>query len=197
MANFSDLRERLPELRMPAVLNGTPTPLCRDELVFPEKAQFGVRFVRHDDCWPECPNTTSSWAWSCAFRMKRMSGIRALLDSHPGVDVVHLNLAQDSSFYDRYLADGWTGGTSRGTWDTKRSLVADMNDTKNNKTKSESIRDVKVRDYGDTAIASYTSTYDSMIKGQHYARTIISTDTFVRQNGEWKQVAGHSSQAAK
>jgi ketosteroid isomerase-like protein len=112
-------------------------------------------------------------------------------------DAVKADLAQDSSFYDRYLADGWTGGTSRGTWDTKQSLVADMKDVKNNKTKSEIIRDVKVHVYGDTAIASYTSTYDSMIKGQHYARTIITTDTFVRQNGEWKQIAGHSSQAAK
>ena len=112
-------------------------------------------------------------------------------------DAVKADLAQDSSFYDRYLADDWTGGTSRGTWDTKRSLVADMKDPQNNKTNSESIRDVKVHVYGDTAIASYTSTYDSMIKGQHYARTIISTDTFIRQNGEWKQVAGHSSQAAK
>jgi len=112
-------------------------------------------------------------------------------------DAVKADLAQDSSFYDRYLADDWSGGTSRGTWDTKQSLVADMKDTTNNHTKSESIRNVKVRVYGDTAVASYMSTYDSMIKGQHYARTIISTDTFIRQNGEWKQVAGHSSQAAK
>jgi ketosteroid isomerase-like protein len=112
-------------------------------------------------------------------------------------DAVKADLAQDSSFYDHYLADAWTGGTSRGTWDTKQSLVADMKDTTNNKTTSESIRDVKVHVYGDTAIASYTSTYDSMIKGQHYARTVISTDTFMRQNGEWKQIAGHSSQAAK
>jgi Domain of unknown function (DUF4440) len=112
-------------------------------------------------------------------------------------DAVKADLAQDASFYERYLADGWTGGTSRGTWDTKQSIVADMKDTKNNKTNSESIRDLKVHVYGETAVASYTSTYDSMIKGQHYARTIISTDTFMRQNGEWKQVAGHSSQAAK
>jgi ketosteroid isomerase-like protein len=112
-------------------------------------------------------------------------------------DAVKADLAQDSSFYDRYLADDWTGGTSRGTWDSKQSIVADMKDTKNNKTNSETIANVKVHVYGDTAVASYTSTYDSMIKGQHYARTIISTDTFMRKNGEWKQVAGHSSQAAK
>jgi Tfp pilus assembly protein PilE len=112
-------------------------------------------------------------------------------------DAVKADLAQDASFYERYLADSWTGGTSRGTWDTKESLLAAMKDTKNNKTNSESISDVKVRVQGDVAVATYKSTYDSMIQGQHYARTIITTDTFLRQNGEWKQVAGHSSQAAQ
>jgi Tfp pilus assembly protein PilE len=112
-------------------------------------------------------------------------------------DAVKADLAQDASFYERYLADSWTGGTSRGTWDTKESLLANMKDTKNNKTNSESISDVKVRVQGDLAVATYKSTYDAMIQGKHYARTIISTDTFLRQNGEWKQVAGHSSQAVR
>jgi ketosteroid isomerase-like protein len=112
-------------------------------------------------------------------------------------DAVKADLAGDVAFYQNYLADAWTGGTSRGTWDTKMSIVADMKDTKNNKTNSESISDLKVHVHGDVAIATYKSTYDSLIKGQHYARTIISTDTFLRQNGAWKQIAGHSSQAAK
>jgi len=47
------------------------------------------------------------------------------------------------------------------------------------------------------AIANYKVTYDALIKGQHYARTVISTDTFLRQNGAWKLIATHSSQAAK
>jgi ketosteroid isomerase-like protein len=112
-------------------------------------------------------------------------------------DAVKADLAGDSAFYQNNLAEDWTGGSSRGTWDTKQSLLADMKDTKNNKTNSESISELKVRVHGDVAIATYKTTYDSMIKGQHYARTIISTDTFLRQNGAWKQVAGHSSQAAK
>jgi len=33
--------------------------------------------------------------------------------------------------------------------------------------------------------------------GDRRARTILSTDTFVRQNGSWKQVASHSSELAK
>ena len=62
---------------------------------------------------------------------------------------------------------------------------------------SEKISELKVRVQGDLAIATYKSTYDSLIQGQHYARTVLSTDTFQRQNGTWKQVASHSSQAAK
>jgi len=85
-------------------------------------------------------------------------------------------------------------GTSRGTWDSKQSIASDMKDSKNNKTNSESISDLKVRVHGDLAIATYKSTYDSLIKAQHYARTVLSTDTFLRENGAWKQLAGHSSQ---
>jgi ketosteroid isomerase-like protein len=111
-------------------------------------------------------------------------------------DVVKADLANDVSFYQNYLADDFSGGTSRGTWDTKQSLLADLKDTKNNKTNSEKISELKVRVHGDVAIATYKSTYDATIKGQHYARTVITTDTFLRQSGAWKLIAGHSSQAA-
>ena len=43
-------------------------------------------------------------------------------------------LANDSSFFEKFLANDYTGGTSRGTWDTKPSILADMKDVKNNKT---------------------------------------------------------------
>lgn len=112
-------------------------------------------------------------------------------------DAVKADLAADASFYEKNLADDWTGGTSRGTWDSKQSIASDMKDSKNNKTNSEAISDLKVRVHGDVAIATYKSTYDSMIRGEHYARTVLSTDTFLRENGAWKQLAGHSSQAAK
>jgi ketosteroid isomerase-like protein len=112
-------------------------------------------------------------------------------------DAVKADLANDSSFYEKNLTDDWTGGSSRGTWDAKQSLLADMKDTKNNKTTSESISDLKVRANGDVAVATYKSTYDSIIHGQHFARTVISTDVFQRQDGVWKQIAGHSSVAAK
>jgi ketosteroid isomerase-like protein len=112
-------------------------------------------------------------------------------------DAIKAALANDSSFFERFLASDFTGGTSRGTWDTKASMLADMKDTKNNKTNSQNLTDLKVRVHGDLAVATYTTTYDAVIQGQHYARTVLCTDAPQQQNGEWKLMANHCSQAAK
>jgi ketosteroid isomerase-like protein len=139
--------------------------------------------------------TTSALAFSPAPKGADSDAVGAITKLEN--DAVKADLANDPSFYQNVLADEWTGGTSRGTWETKQSMLADMKDTKNNKTNSEKISELKVRVQGDVAIATYKSTYDSLIRGEHYARTVLSTDTFQRQNGTWKQVASHSSQAAK
>ena len=49
-------------------------------------------------------------------------------------DAIKAAIANDSSFVEKFLASDYTGGTSRGTWDTKPSTLVDMKDTKNNKT---------------------------------------------------------------
>lgn len=110
---------------------------------------------------------------------------------------VKADMAGDSAFVEKNYAENFTGGSSWGNWETKQSILADMKDSKNNKTNSEAISEISVRVYGDTAIATYKSTYDSLYHGDRRARTILSTDTFVRQNGSWKQVASHSSELAK
>jgi ketosteroid isomerase-like protein len=112
-------------------------------------------------------------------------------------DAIKAVLANDSSFYEKYLASDYTGGTSRGTWDTKDSMLADMKDTKNNKTNSQNLTDLKVRVHGDVAIATYRSNYDAVVRGEHYARTVLCTDVLQQQNGGWKLMANHCSQAAK
>jgi hypothetical protein len=112
-------------------------------------------------------------------------------------DGIKAALANDGSFYEKYLASDYTGGTSRGTWDTKPSMLADMKDAKNNKTKTQTLSDLKVRVHGDLAIATYSTTYDAVIQGQSYARTVLCTDTLQQQNGGWKMMANHCSQAAK
>jgi hypothetical protein len=75
-------------------------------------------------------------------------------------------------------------------------MLADGKDSANNKMNSEEISDLEVRIYdNNTAVATYTETYDGMVRREHGAKTVLSTDTFVRQNGVWKKVAGHSSLA--
>jgi len=110
---------------------------------------------------------------------------------------IKATLANDSSFFEKTLASDYTGGTSRGTWDTRASMLADMKDTKNNKTNSQTLSDLKVRVHGDLAIATYSTTYDALIQGKQYARTVLCTDAFQQQNGAWKLMAGHCSQNAK
>jgi hypothetical protein len=110
---------------------------------------------------------------------------------------VKADIAGDSSYIEKNYVENFTGGSSWGNWETKQAILADMKDTKNNKTNSEAISDLNVRVYGDTAVATYTSTYDTMHHGDHRSRTILTTDTFARQNGSWQQVASHSSELAK
>ncbi|MBZ5661289.1 MAG: nuclear transport factor 2 family protein [Acidobacteriia bacterium] len=110
-------------------------------------------------------------------------------------DSVKADLANDKAFYAKVLAEDWTGGDSGGKWFTKADMMKMMDDTAHNKTNSEKMTELKVRVYGNTAIATYKDTYDAMLNGEHRSRTVISTDTFVKMGGEWKLVAGHASEA--
>jgi hypothetical protein len=109
---------------------------------------------------------------------------------------VKADLANDASFAKQHYAEDYTSGSSWGTWDTKASVLKDMSDPQANKTNAESISDLKVRAYGNTAIANYTESYDTLYHGEHRVRTTMCTDTWVKQ-GTWKLVAAHCSQLAK
>jgi hypothetical protein len=109
-------------------------------------------------------------------------------------DAVKADLAGDPVFYQRVLAEDWTRGDSDGTYFTKAVLVNLMADTKSIKTNSENISELKVRVYGNTAVATYKDTYDLLIKGQRRAHSIIVTDIFVKIGGDWKQIASHGSE---
>jgi hypothetical protein len=107
-------------------------------------------------------------------------------------DGVKADLAGDPTFYKNVLAEDWTRGDSDGTYFTKAGLLNLMADTKSIKTNSENISELKVRVYGNTAVA--TDTYDILIKGERRAHSIIVTDTFVKMDGEWKQISSHGSE---
>lgn len=110
-------------------------------------------------------------------------------------DGVKADLANDKAFYEKVLAEDWTGGDSGGTWFTKADILKMSDDPQHNKTNSEKLSDLKVRVYGDAAVATYKDTYDAMMNGEHRAKTVIGTDTFVKIGGQWKQVASHASEA--
>ena len=112
-------------------------------------------------------------------------------------DAVRANLAGDPAFYQKVLAEDWTRGDSDGTYYTKAEVMKLMADAKDFKTNSEKLSELKVRVYGNTAVAIYKDTYDIQFKGEHRSHTIIATDTFVKMGGEWKQVASHGASVAK
>src|SRR5882757_6759240 len=75
-------------------------------------------------------------------------------------DAAAADLAGDVSFYQNGLAQDWTDGMSNGTFQTKAELLADFVDKSKYVTLSESLSDIKVRTYGNTAIATYTEKYE-------------------------------------
>jgi hypothetical protein len=82
---------------------------------------------------------------------------------------------------------------SEGKWYTKAEALKLMADTKNNNFKSEKLTDLKVRVYGNTAVATYKDTYDGMVEGQHRARSVASTDVWVKMGSDWKQVSSQGT----
>jgi hypothetical protein len=109
-------------------------------------------------------------------------------------DAVKADLAGDPTFYQKVLAEDWARGDSDGTFYTKADLINLMAGKNDFKTNSEKLSELRVRVYGNTAVATYRDTYDIRIKGEHRAHSIIATDTFVKIGGEWKQVASHGSE---
>lgn len=101
---------------------------------------------------------------------------------------------KDVSFFKRNLSDDWTGGTSTGRFQDKNDLLSDLRDKTHFTMLHETLADMKVRVYGDTAIATYREIDDAVINGERRSTVMISTDTFARVRGEWKEVAEHSSE---
>ena len=108
-------------------------------------------------------------------------------------DSVKADLAGDRAWPEKYLADDWMGCDSEGKWYTKADVLKMIADTKNNKYNSEKVTDLKVRVYGNTAVATYKDTYDAMVEGQHRSRSVLGTDVWVKMGSDWKQVSSQGT----
>ncbi len=106
-------------------------------------------------------------------------------------DGIKADLAGDNTFMQKHSVDGFVEGTSFGTWMTRDQLM----DLSKNKMNKAEVSDIKVNAFGDTAVARFRETYDGIVDGQHRSRTIICTQTWNKQDGDWKQIGNHCSQA--
>ncbi len=143
-------------------------------------------------------------AWAAVWAVPSLQKVEILPDANTIAlitkweqDAAAADLTGDASFYQNVLADDWSDGMSNGQFQHKKELISDLTDKAHNITFNETLADIRVRVYGDTAIATYTETYDALINGTRVAKTIITTDTFAQIAGQWKLVAAHSSPVAQ
>jgi hypothetical protein len=108
-------------------------------------------------------------------------------------DQVKADLAGDKAWSEKYLADDWMGCDSSGKWYTKPDAMKMLADPKNNNYKSEKISSLKVRVYGNAAVATYTDAYEGTVSGEHRVRTILATDVWAKIGADWKVVSSHST----
>ena len=111
-------------------------------------------------------------------------------------ELVNGLLAGDASPFERYLADTSVFTDPDGTVMDKSRI---LNDIKSGDLKFQSSKpdDMKVRVYGDMAVATYGSTDKGSYKGKDISGRFRWTDVFVKRNGRWEIVAGQGTRVGQ
>ena len=101
-------------------------------------------------------------------------------------------LKGDTAALGSILADSYSQTTSEGKIRTKAEMIAAM---KSGEIKYQASKadDLKVQVYGDAAVVTGRWKGKFTEKGKAMDVTERFTDTFVRQNGQWRCVATHTS----
>jgi len=97
---------------------------------------------------------------------------------------------RDMAWMERHYADDyrWTGPD--GTFNDRRT---DIDETKNVTFDSMELSDMQVTVNGDTGVVTGVNTLKGKYKNQDISGKYRFTDTFVKQNGEWKILASQST----
>jgi ketosteroid isomerase-like protein len=104
-------------------------------------------------------------------------------------------LKRDVAFFDRIEADDYVWTSPWGVW-TKAQDLAELKSGDSVIT-SWVLDDMKVRIYGDAAVVTGRSTIKETHKGEDWSRQERWTNTWVKRDGRWQCVAGHSSEIAQ
>ena len=103
---------------------------------------------------------------------------------------------RDASYIEKIEADDFTVTGPLGRTLNKEE---DVKDTTSGETTFEkmTIDELKVRLYGDTAIANGIATVKAKTKKKNESGRYAWTDVFVKMNGEWKAVSGQVTAVAR
>ncbi len=102
----------------------------------------------------------------------------------------------DITVFERYTDPDWTFVTPAGevwTW----PQTADLLKKGALKTSAVKLDEVKVKVYGETAIASVLDTETTTFNGNDISGQYRGTDVFVKRDGKWKLVASHACKVQK
>ena len=94
----------------------------------------------------------------------------------------------DVATLDRILVDDWTVTHGDGTTDSKAKYLADLKSGARKFSGSVEVRDLIVRAYGDTAVASGSSDSTVTINGQPQRGALHFTRVYIKRNGAWKMI---------
>jgi ketosteroid isomerase-like protein len=96
----------------------------------------------------------------------------------------------DMAATDRIVADDWIGTSWDGQIQPKSQIVDELK-TGVYKPSSMNVDNIKVRVFGDVAVATLTQTEKSQYKGKDTSGRYLYTDVWVKRNGSWQVVSSH------
>jgi hypothetical protein len=109
-------------------------------------------------------------------------------------DIGAANVRRDKAFFERIEADEFIFTDSAGGLTTKAEDVAGLDKPAGEfKQVSYEPDDMKVRVYGKTAVVTGRTTTKLQSKDREVINRSRFTDVFVKRDGRWQLVAGHSS----
>jgi len=105
-------------------------------------------------------------------------------------------LKGDAGFFEKHLAAGYFGIGGDGRLMTKAEAVQDL---KSGVIKYDSIdeRDVKVNTYGNTAVVNSMASVKLVADGKPIRGDYRATFVYVKQGGDWREVAFQSTPVAQ
>jgi hypothetical protein len=109
-------------------------------------------------------------------------------------DIGDANVRRDKAYFERIEADEFVFTDSGGGLTTKTEDVASLDKPPGEfKLVSYVVDDMQVRLYGNTAVVTGRATTTSRGKDREVIGKSRFTDVFVKRDGRWQIVAGHSS----